>query len=513
MERILNQNVRLRRPPAYVVGLVCLAQATHGSTHSICDRHSVATGQIIKVSNQPQLFLDDYLVVTKSNLRREIRKPEKYAGNPILPCEYPWEASRIYNPVVIFDAKPNIFRMWYTAFADAPGDYPGVICYAESDDGFRWRKPMMRIRSYQGRWPTNILLDGPIEALFMSVVKTPHDPARLYKGLYWHRRYPEAPELYGNLVTHSLDGLHWSEAKQVIRGKSDTFPSLIWYEPLGKYLAFLRDQARHPSLAGHIRVTGISESRDFDDWTPKRMKILTTEDEGYPYTQVHGLTVSVYGDLLLGLASVLTLEEPDNNFLGTMNVQLACSRDGWNWHRVADRDVFLQEGPDDWDRWFVHAASLTVRNDTVYVYYSGYPSKHGAGRGPLSASGPSVSACTGIGVATLPADRFVALVPVDGSRKGFLETPLLCFSGKELMINAEAVEKNLQIEILDEGGNVLSGFERSYSELGVRDRLRYQAVWTGPKGRLTLQDARDQQPLALRFILSKGSLYAFQIME
>jgi hypothetical protein len=487
------------------------SQAADSVEVSSPPEHDDSTGRPVVIGDGPQLFLDDHLVADMKNLNRHVCLPRKSAKNPVLTCEHPWEARRIYNPVVLYEPETKTFRMWYTAFADAPGDYPGVICYAESDDGLNWRKPMMRIRPYEGELPTNILLDGPAEAIFLSVIKTPHDPKRPYKGMYWHRRYPEKPGIYGNLVTHSTDGIHWSPPRLVIHGKSDTFPSLVWYEPAGKYFAFLRDQARHADLAGHVRVTGISESRDFENWTSKKMRILTTEDEGYPYTQFHALTVNVYADLLLGQASVLRLEEQGNNFLGVMNVQLACSRDGWTWHRVADRAVFLDIGPDEWDRWYVHAASLAVKDDVVYVYYNGYPVKHGFGKGQANRDELVEWPCTMIGVATLPADRFVALRLLRDGVEGALETPLLQFTGSSLLVNADVPDGGLQVELLDGTGGVLAGFDRSRSRLVAHDNLRRHVTWDGPSDSMTLRDAAHRQPLALRFVLREGSLYAFEI--
>lgn len=472
--------------------------------------------QIKTISHHPQLFLDDYLVAGTSNLKREIRKPKKYPGNPILSCDYPWEASRIYYPVVLYEPKINKFRMWYTAFADKPGDNAGVICYAESDDGFKWKKPMLRVRSHKGQFPTNIVLDaGPVEAIFMSVIKTPHDPQRLYKGLYWHRKYPEAPQVYGNLVVHSKDGIHWSKPEQVIHGKSDTTPSLAWHPSANKYLAFLRAHDLHHSELPGARLTGIAESRDFDNWTPKKVVNLATKQEGYPYTQFYGMSVCNYGDLLIGQPSVIHLEKKKNNFLGKMNIQLTCSRDGYNWHRVADRSTFLDVSPDSWDSHLVHAGSLVVKDNTAYIYYYGTSKKHGTGR-DLKKKGIKIDPgpCALIAVATMPADRFVACRPDKTGQPAILETPLVTFKGNQLLVNAEINTKDLQIEILNQQGRVIEGFERQRTQLLVHDRIRYQVFWSSDNGPQTLKDAAAKnQPVALRFILHKGNLYAFQITQ
>ena len=466
----------------------------------------------ISISRHPQLFLDDHLLVRTQTIRRRLLQPRKHPANPVLDGEHPWETRMLQYPVVLHEPERNLFCMWYTAFGEGRLMERGAICYAESKDGLHWQKPMLDLRAFEGRQTTNILLSEPAESCFMSVIKTPHEPDSLYKGLYWHRvkKSWEAqyPDLRANLVTTSTDGIHWQTPEPVIFGKSDNPPSLVWYEPEQKYFAYLRDQAQHPDLFGHIRVTGISESADFENWIEKEMMILTDEDEGYPYTQVHALTATVYGDLLLGMLSVIKLEEEGNNFLGIMNVQLACSRDGRNWHRIADRATFLDIGPESWDRWFVHAGSLLVHNDTIHVYYHGWPVKHGHGRknkGRTPNPNASRPKGGGIGLATLPADRFVALSLESPGTEAIVETKPLYLSGTNLLLNAEAGQ--LQIELLDEKGTPIPGFTAATSRLIPRDRLRHRVLWNDRP----LGAAPITQPISLRFILRDADLYAFQI--
>ena len=52
-------------------------------------------------------------------------------------AEAPFEQKNVMNPHVIWDAKRNVWRMWYSA-----GEMyePNVNCYAESKDGIKWTK-------------------------------------------------------------------------------------------------------------------------------------------------------------------------------------------------------------------------------------------------------------------------------------------------------------------------------------------------------------------------------------
>ena len=59
--------------------------------------------------------------------------------------EHPWEARDMTFPVVLLDPDGSRWRMYYNAFADPKVRRDAVMCYAESDDGIHWRKPMMDI--------------------------------------------------------------------------------------------------------------------------------------------------------------------------------------------------------------------------------------------------------------------------------------------------------------------------------------------------------------------------------
>jgi hypothetical protein len=293
----------------------------------------------------------------------------------------------------------------------------------------------------------------------------------------------------------------------------------VWLDRIGTYVLATRSQASDPKFRGYWRVTGISESRDFTHWTPKKGFILTDESDGYPFAQFHDIQQMVYGDIVIGAASVMHLTDKSgkNNKSATANVQLVTTRNGWQWNRVADRAVFLDNGPGDYDGIMALATSaMTVKDDTVYLYYHGvgkmnrqrwqaYRAKHGKKARRLLRA---------LCLATLPADRFVALVPAARGKPGVLRTKVFKAEGRELVVNAELADPgDLTVEVLDGSGNTLPGFEPTRSQLAVRDKLRYGVVWDGNGRRRTLKDALATGPVALRFRLRRGALYAFQILR
>ena len=465
-----------------------------------------ASEEAISITDGPQLFLDDYLIAEKANLKREIQRPKKHSANPILPYEHPWEQVRIMCPAVIYEPQTGKFRMWYTAWGARARDNPAMTCYAESADGLTWRKPMMRICAYRRRLPTNIVLRDPVETLAMNIVHTPHDRRRPYKAVFAHRRLDGAPDFHGCAATSSADGLHWDPPKIIAPNLRGGHPCVLWHAPTKRYLVYDRAWVRHPELPGHIRVTGVTESRDFKRWAPRKILSLTAKERNFPYVQFHATYVTVYGDILLGIPSVIHLEEKGNNKLGKKNIQLMVSRDGMSWRRIGGGAVFMDNGQSgSWDAGQMNVDSLARKGDTLYIYYSGFLREHG------QKGGETQTQRVQIGLATLPADRFVALRQVRAGRPGILQTRAMTFEGRDLLVNTDAGPGDLQVEVLDSKGRAITGFERRRSRLVPRDRLRHEVVWLDGAMPRSLRDAAARGPVSLRFVLKRGSLYAFQI--
>jgi len=468
---------------------------------------SSEAADMIEISNHPQLFLDDHVVEKMENLKRELHRPQKHP-EPVIVREHPWErrAISIYG-TVLYEPELGKFRCWYLASGspdripdtpEGPGLAEYYLCYAESKDGIAWTKPMVGSGKLGPYTKHNIVIPA---GHGICVMKTPWDgdPSKRYKGAG------------GNIFAWSPDGIHWTTKSWPEVGKNDTGTSMVWWR--GEYLAFVRYQG---SWAGGVmREVGLSISKDFEKWTKKTPVFKTDAKDGYPWTQPYGLCVTAYGDQLIGLVPLLHLDKKKgNNSLGDMDVQLMVSRDGRNWHRVADRAVFIPQEPagpviDErpWDMRVYPGTTMFVKDNKVYIYYTGTNIRHGEGKTLQDKDKMKIA----IGLATLSADRFVSLRQAKPGREGILQTRLLRFSGKDLLINAETGRKGLHVELVNEKGGVIPGFERDKSQLIRHDKLRYRVVWTNETGRKSLQDATSSQPLALRFFLSGGSLYAFQI--
>jgi hypothetical protein len=487
--------------------------------------------QPLELSNHPQLFLDDYLIARMINLGRKPVQPLKHPDNPLMVNEHPWERLYMQTSSVVYDDEADRFQAWYWASAGPDSPFPRVCDgYAESKDGVQWVKPMI------GREPI-----GPYREHNLIV------PAKLARSVFRDPEDPDRSRLYkGSFGSHSPDGITWINNEEDGRnwlqavGKNDTVTSFVRWK--GEYLNYVRYQGPETNtivydsrtgktwLNAVFRSTGLSTSKDFRHWTTKEQIFATDEQDGYPWTQPHALCVTAYGDLLIGLLPLLhVVPEDGNNFLGSMDVQLMVSRDGRQWKRVANREVFMpcEEarpiGERAWDHHIHPTSNFVVQDDLVRIYYWGMNFRHGENRpngsgiGALASTKQQVAIAErqyGLGLATLPADRFVSLHPAAYTAEGVLETKMLNCPEGNLFVNADprAGSGTVKAELLDSAGAVLPGFDRESSHLSARDPLRFDVVWKQADGAVkTFLDIAQDQPIAIRFIVINCNLYAFQI--
>ncbi len=452
----------------------------------------------IAISDHPQLFLDDYLVQSMTHLRRTMEQPAKDPANPVIVQDQPWEARviEIYG-TVLYEPDRNLFRCWYLGSEQKDGipDNPQhprtaeyFTCYAESPDGLRWTKPSVGTKPFGTHSQHNIVIEGTHGFCVLPEPADP-DPNRRYKGVG------------GALFGVSPDGVHWETRDwRPAVGKNDTGSCVVRWKD--EYLAYVRAQIADPEWPGVMRGVGLSVSRDFDTWTKKETIFATDKEDGYPWVQPYGISVTAYGDVLIGILWLLHLDQtPRNNSLGDQDTQLVVSRDGRTWQRVADRQVFLKATPGAWDGARVFpGTTMFVKDDSVYLYYTGAASRHGEGFGKMA-----------IGLATLPAGRFVALQAEKADIPGILQTLPLTFEGTDLIVNADVADGDLRVELLEANGSVLAGFSREQCRLLPVDPLRYRVVWQTDKTFMSIGDAEKGRPLSLRFILHRGKLFAFQV--
>jgi hypothetical protein len=221
------------------------------------------------------------------------------------------------------------------------------------------------------------------------------------------------------------------------------------------------------------------------------------------YENVHFGLVSVYdypGDLSEGTTTDwITRHERD-----VLNTYLATSRDGdsWDLQWINSGQAFIPRGGNGaWDKDIIAPPSEIVTvNDQHWIYYGGANERHGT-------TDVSFNRQHAIGVATLPLDRFIGVQA--NAQPGIIETKPFQLVASGLQLNLDAQQGALQVEVLDDNGNPISGFAKSDSEsLSNVDGLRLQPQWNQHDDLSLLVG----QTIRLRFYLQGATLYAFQVI-
>ena len=496
------------------------------------------------------LFLDDGHIARLNGVRREPHAAERYPGNPLLTKQYPWEGARLqlYGSSVVYNAELERFQMFYMA-QPLQGHWPNVTvggkrkighvtlpAYAESTDGLDWQRPLDGGLTYEDVVETNLLDLEDGTSFEPGILYDAHDPDpdRRLKALVWDQHFdlPAPGELryerandgtrkmilddggkvvyeqiyddWGMRVAFSRDGRHWQKRPGwVLPCYSDTGQSPLYDPRLGRYVAFGRfNHARLPDGAGDFYVgRGVArmESEDFEQWSfPEH--VLGADDQDPEGFQINSMPADIYEGLYLGLLE--TDVRPKR-----LGMQLAVSRDGRDWTRVADRFVFLgqQEDPDAWDQaaptdWVRPATGLHTVGDEVRFYYN---------------AGPLTDGCYGIGMARWRRDGFVSLTA--GSDGGEVVTRSFLVDGPALHLNLDAAGE-VRVKICDLQGHPLDVTPQAsmYRELASAPSTDWSAPINGDHvdavvgwpGGADLRGLRGRL-ITLRLQLRDARLYSF----
>ena len=472
-------------------------------------------GTVLEVGNNRQLFVDERMVAETQRLRRTLNQPAKYAGNPLMFPLYPWEGRLELYGTVWRDAETGKFRMWYLGLGNMgvtpmgrkndskwaglgfdPANLLYSICYATSADGVFWERPNLGLVEYEGSRDNNLVL---LNAGAANVIKDPRDPdrSRLYKSLFYESRDPDGTSNEGDgvSVAFSPDGLRWSKhpGNPVITRASDSHTLLGWDELHRQYVAYCRPSVHEGNMTRRI---GRSVSDDFVHWTDPA-EVLVPDQQDPPGLQFYNMPVFKYEDLYIGqLAAYHTCpEEPHIRFYGTIDIQLAASRDGIRWERVGDRKPFIPNGPPgSIDSGEVYAANAPVRvGDELWFYYSPCAVEHG----PTGRSGP-------ICLAKLRLDGFVSVDA--GEDTGTLVTQPFACEGDSLEINAQARGGLAAVAVLDRQGTQVPGFGKTDCAIFDSDSVRHTVTW-----RQAALGSLKGKVIRLKFYLRNARLYSFRL--
>ncbi len=457
---------------------------------------------------QRQLFLDDQDVESIENLTRTMHQPTKRGA--VIEPDQPWESALQTRCAPAWDEQAKRYKLWLITSTPVAG--VAGTTYAESLDGIKWTKPILRQWKFQGSSENNFVALEPDSAwpanAMENVVCDPDDadPQRRFKGFLGAiDREPIA----------SPDGVHWKRLG-VPKLPSQDESNLSYDRPSRRFIATLK-------MGGPFgRSHAIWTSTDFEKWTDSAAIIHADEedqrlakenirarladkrltppryDNPADYNaDVYNVGVFRYENHYVGLPAVYhaTGKLPTANTDGFHLIQLISSRDLKTWRRLGDRQPFIGpssvgKGAYDLTQLLPPSAPL-VRDDGLWFYYTGL--KYRAE--PLN---PEPGGSGAICLAVLRRDGFVSL---DAAEKvGTVTSRLFRWAGKKLLANFVTREQGeLRAEVLNESGQVIA--------------VSHPLTGDHPQGKFRWRqgsvDSLTGQKVCLRFTLRDASFYSY----
>lgn len=485
------------------------------------------------------LFVDDHDILYRSGTERTLNRPKRLEANPIIKQDKPWEYLIAYA-AVYRDPDSGKYQLWYQAYSGERAQEKTkrcVVCYAESDDGIHFTKPNLGLFAFNGIKDTNIVLianGGMSDRYGNAVVVDPRDrdASRRYKMGFTDFVVNNGRERPGLCVAFSPDGIHWTKyPKAPVQGTTygdyecpvpytDEVPVKysptpmgmadavdVFYDPVRKvYVNYAKMWIDGPAGGMHWKhAMGRTESKDFINWSDPEL-VLAPDDQDPPYTEFHTTPVFYYNNRYFCLNQILNRSIGG----GVIDVELMVSRDGYDWDRPFRNDWFIprgQPGQFDSGSLFTNATPI-VLPDEIRFYYGGYSG---------GAIGDDAVTSSGLGLASIPLDRFAGLRPVAKSESLTLAKPIEHIGQvtlkpldlslyKTITLNADASDGSIQVELLSARGRRIHRFAQEDSIPIKGDSLAHAVKWNGA----SLSDLPPGQYM-IRLHLNNATVYALSL--
>lgn len=509
------------------------------------------------------LFADEDDVLCRPGTIKRVCEFKKHPGNPVIPPEKPWEGMLGWTSVYR-DPKTGRHQLWYQAYQERRTEdkiLKNVVCYAESADGVTWTKPALGLIPFHEEKGTNIVLVGARggygERYCNSVVvdERDPDPNRRYKMAYYDwETGPKERDGPGLHVAFSADGIHWKKhegrvgsgtlfgAKGMAAPFADESPYLeetlkdgrvrkAWRVPIGMSDALdVFYDPRREAFVGYGKMwtpwpdgalawkhgMGRVESRDFIHWSRPEL-ILTVNDRDPAQLEFHTSPVFFHNGMYFSLNQIL------DRAAGTMDAEFMSSRDGFRWDRsLAGAFAIPRGAAGQFDSGSVITnGTPVITGREMRFYYGGYRGTAVGGGGLNNQVAGAKDYHSGIGLASTPRDRFVAVginpaSPVKGQKKGApklvntignVTLRALDLTGvKTVTLNADGSKGGVRLEVLSEDGYRLRGFTKEDAEPLTTDAIAHEARWKERR----LGDLPPGRHI-LRVHLEKADLFALTL--
>lgn len=482
-------------------------------------------GKPLEIGHGPQFVISDIIVEDFNLLKRELDEPVRYSDQPVMAPELPWEHRRMNRCSILYDEDEKIYKMWYCggmitdhSLPDweknlESGNCPDMVCYAESEDGVTWVRPMLDIIPF-GKWEKNNIvftghdLGGRNGSVFINPDKS--DKERKY-FMIWN-------EGFGVNIATSPDGLHWTNDETinpVIRVPMDAALCIGYNETQQLWQMFVRPStfAKSEKIpppnkitpnAHYRRSVCITESSDLIHWSVPRL--IYKQDEFQYCSETDGIHFFSAGDYPFAFYHLFPVHNLDDIEHQKMYPYFACGRDPYHLRPITTDTPTIsrsERGHFDNQEITVMSGPHKLFNDNRdYFYYTAAKATRGEGNRIT------------IGLLSYDENRFGGWV--GDMYGGWLLTREFILDGSEIELDAEIFEKGeISVEILDgsevryRGGMPYSSFKLKECDPMTESSKHHVVKWTGSSDVSSLKGKR----VYLRFNIINAKLYSFRVKE
>ena len=338
----------------------------------------------------------------------------------------------------------------------------------------------------------------------------------------------------------SPDGIHFKLTHEKVltfthpegRQHLDSQNMIFWDDRINKYVAYMRRNLYAPGqrnrsvarsesdhLGGFAQVQDAPivlqpDALDIQLGGKPALDYYTSAVTKYPWAQdAYFMFPQAYFHYMPKQFAEFQKECPVN--AGPLDTRFAASRDGITWNRF-DRQPFVRlgmKGEFDSKNARVFAGLVpSLDGREMYIYYLGCDTLHGWGRDErnnrlLTAAGLAPEHDTNvISRLVLRRDGFISVRAAYAG--GEFTTPLLKFSGKELVLNVDTSAAGLlRCELLNEKGEAIEGYRLEDCDMiHTSNEIDRVVKWRGRDDLAALTG----RTVRLRVAFRDTDLYAFQ---
>ena len=417
-----------------------------------------------------------------------------------LKAEKPWEAMRINGYLTVI-YEDGIYRLWYESFSSRHGDLDTRLCYAESSDGFNWKKPILNLVEYEGDKGTNIVFDKNSNGgfgyhggtVFMDPIAS---PSERYKLIYLAKEGKKS-QIRGAV---SKDGLLWKPIPEEILDNyvSDTQTVAYYDKGINSYVGYFRSwiEGKIGIFGGGRRAIARAVTKDFKKW-PVPETVLSL---GVNYSPSHDLYTNAHilyperDDLHLFFPAQYDREKD------SLQVYLATSRDGIKWEYFGNNPVVPLEEKGSGQEGAIYAGCglIPLKEDNLALPCVGYSFTHNDYiPGAKDYAG-------GYFWASWKKDRLVA---IEAAEEGAFSLPTLAHRINKLYLNFTTKPAGMIGVQISEKGKAIPGYTFADCSPICGDKLRYPVTWRG-KEEISIS---QEKPIAVQFKMRQAKLFALYI--